>query len=418
LTDNRHCGAGADCVAEPGVACQDGFVCNGAGQCELSCQTGLVDCAGTCINPATSHLFCGAGPDCSANPGVACQDGFVCNGTGQCELSCQDGLVDCAGTCINPATSNLFCGAGADCTTNPGVACQGGAVCNGAGQCESSCQGDLIDCAGTCIDPDTSRLFCGAGPDCSVNPGVASDPGFVCNGAGQCELSCQGGLVDCAGTCIDPDSNPLFCGAGTDCDASPGVACGDTGYCDEGTCRPVLVGAHCTDYLAAGLTTNGFYTVMIGGVQRSVYCDMTAGGHMLFSVVHNWGEWGSNMTIVMRDRLTPGVGSLANWDASCALFGRTKYAGGWWNNGGTYSQPAYTVYADSQHYWNTAALARFPSATYNDFVILQDALATDCWAHYAEPGSLQSFGSPAGSGYAFCRGGASASKRYHIYLCL
>jgi len=41
-----------------------------------------------------------------------------------------------------------------------------------------------------------------------------------------------------------------------------------------------------------------------------------------------------------------------------------------------------------------------------------------CWAWYAEAGSLQSLGSPAGAGYAFCRGGDTATLRYHIYLCL
>jgi hypothetical protein len=149
-----------------------------------------------------------------------------------------------------------------------------------------------------------------------------------------------------------------------------------------------------------------------------VYCVMSAGGHTVYAQSHDWGEWGSNMTIVMRDGLTPTTGSIPEWDATCALFGKSKYAGGWKNNGGTYSQPGFQVYADSQDWWNNDAKKVFPSVTYNDFVILQDALSTDCWAHYAEAGSLQSFGSPGGSGYAFCRGGATASKRYHIYLCL
>lgn len=60
----------------------------------------------------------------------------------------------------------------------------------------------------------------------------------------------------------------------------------------------------------------------------------------------------------------------------------------------------------------------FPTTTYAQVLILQDSLSPGCWAWYAEAGSLQSLGSPVGGGYAFCRGGDTATLRYHIYLCL
>ncbi len=86
-TDNSHCG-------ERGVACETGQICDGSGSCALSCQLGLVDCAGKCIDPLTDEAFCGAGEDCAADPGAACEAGQLCDGTGSCALSCQQGLVE------------------------------------------------------------------------------------------------------------------------------------------------------------------------------------------------------------------------------------------------------------------------------------------------------------------------------------
>jgi len=43
------------------------------------CATGLVWCSGACIDPQTSQAFCGASGDCSGpNAGVACGDGEFC----------------------------------------------------------------------------------------------------------------------------------------------------------------------------------------------------------------------------------------------------------------------------------------------------------------------------------------------------
>ncbi len=258
-SDNQNCGA---C----GTVCGAGEVCS-SGQCSLSCPTGLVACGGSCIDPDTDRMYCGAGADCTASPGETCGAGEVCNGAGVCELSCQPGLVDCGGTCIDPDTDRAHCGAGADCTASPGEACDAGEICNGAGVCELSCQPGLVDCGGTCIDPNTDRVHCGAGANCTASPGEMCDAGEICNGAGVCELSCQAGLLACGGTCIDPNTDRQYCGAGPDCAVNAGAVCAWNELCSEGTCRlpGTKVGLIGVSPIASALTSPEFEVTDLGG---------------------------------------------------------------------------------------------------------------------------------------------------------
>jgi hypothetical protein len=203
--------------------------------CQLSCQPGLIACEGTCIDPLVSLEFCGAGPDCATAPGTTCEAGELCNGSGVCQLSCQAGLVQCGDTCVDPDSDEAHCGAASDCTSDPGEVCEQGERC-ADGVCELACQPGLVSCEGTCVDPDTSLEYCGAGEDCTADPGETCAEGFVCNGNGACRLSCQAGLVDCEGTCINPDTDRAHCGAGMDCDDEPGEACGARELCIDGGC--------------------------------------------------------------------------------------------------------------------------------------------------------------------------------------
>ncbi|PJB34155.1 MAG: hypothetical protein CO108_29060, partial [Deltaproteobacteria bacterium CG_4_9_14_3_um_filter_63_12] len=199
-----HCGA---C----GNACEPGFVCNGSGACELTCPVGLTECNGngTCVDLLVDRANCG-----SCN--TTCDAGEVCDGAGHCALSCQAGLTDCTDKCVDLQTDRAHCG---DCTTT----CAAGDVCNGSGSCALSCQSGLTDCNDKCVDPLTDRANCGA---C----GTTCDPGYVCNGAGVCTLSCQSGLTNCAGKCVDTDTDRANCGGcGTTCDA--GDICNGAGSC-------------------------------------------------------------------------------------------------------------------------------------------------------------------------------------------
>ena len=244
-TDHAHCGATGDCTGDSaGSACGDGELCS-AGKCALSCQQGLVDCDGTCLDPSVSNQHCGAAFDCVGNnAGVACLAGMVCSG-GKCGLTCQDGLVDCGGTCVDPLSDRVFCGATDDCAgENIGEACDDGEVCS-AGGCMVSCQEGLLNCAGTCVNPKSSLSWCGASGACAGDTsGEACLPGFVCSD-GDCALSCQDGLLGCAGTCADPWTSLAFCGASDGCTGDDaGAACLSGQQCIGGVCE-----LSCTDGL-------------------------------------------------------------------------------------------------------------------------------------------------------------------------
>jgi hypothetical protein len=100
MTNRQHCGAttgcgigggsdaGTDAGTGAGAACADGQVCSG-GTCKASCQSGLVNCNGSCIDPQTSRQYCGATNGCGNDAGTAgtsCATNYACyNGT--CERS-------------------------------------------------------------------------------------------------------------------------------------------------------------------------------------------------------------------------------------------------------------------------------------------------------------------------------------------
>lgn len=237
-TDRSHCGASGDCAgANAGATCGAGEVCSG-GHCALTCQATQVACDGTCIDPRTDRAHCGATGDCTgAGAGTACANGQVCSG-GRCALSCQDSLVACDGTCIDPSTDRDHCGASGACaagTAQAGAACQAGELCQG-GRCVHTCPGAQIACNGECVDPDLDRAHCGATGDCAgANAGATCAAGMVCSG-GQCQLTCQTGLVNCGGTCIDPRTDRQHCGVDGAC--AGGAVCAAGSICTDRQCVP------------------------------------------------------------------------------------------------------------------------------------------------------------------------------------
>jgi formylglycine-generating enzyme len=104
----------------------------------------LINCNGTCIDPNTNNQHCGATASCDADAGtvgVVCASGYVCSGA-KCGLSCQTGLVNCSGMCVNLNSDNSNCGA---C----GHACPGESTCH-SGVCSASCAVPLTCAAGDC----------------------------------------------------------------------------------------------------------------------------------------------------------------------------------------------------------------------------------------------------------------------------
>jgi hypothetical protein len=257
----QFCGATSGCGVGSGTAgttCPSAQACSN-GRCAGSCGGGLLDCGGECVDPLTSRTHCGASGSCStlATTGTACAAGLVCSG-GQCALSCQTGLVDCAGTCIDPATSRSHCGATLGCgiaSGVPGTSCAGGQICSG-GSCVLSCPSSLVECNGTCIDPLTSPTNCGATAGCGVLSGF---PGTLCPPQQACSNAacCGGGLVNCGGTCVDPLLDAAHCGAfGTCVGPSAGMACGGGQICAFGGCFTPTTATY--DILTSGSLVNIF----------------------------------------------------------------------------------------------------------------------------------------------------------------
>jgi hypothetical protein len=206
------------------------------------CPKGFALCGGTCVDPLSNLTFCGASGDCQgSNAGAACASGEVCS-AGTCDLTCQSGLVECGGTCVDPQTSLAHCGASGSCAgSSAGTACKSGEICS-AGACTLSCQSGLVACGGVCTDPQSSSAYCGASGSCAgSSAGTACKSGEVCK-SGTCTLTCPSGLVVCGGTCIDPSSNPSYCGASGSCTGSgAGKKCPLTSACVASQCKSLLM---------------------------------------------------------------------------------------------------------------------------------------------------------------------------------
>lgn len=198
-SNGEHCGGcGAGCAA--------GEVCDGTGVCQVTCQEGLTNCDGSCVNLDSRHAHCGA---C----GVACGPGEVCS-EGACATDCQVGLTNCSGDCIDLESDLAHCGF---C----GHLCDPGKVCS-RGLCATSCQEGLTACNDSCVNTRVDRRNCGA---C----GVVCGDGEVCSN-GACSIECQPGLTQCGRRCLDLDRDPASCGA---C----GISCNFDESCADGVCE-------------------------------------------------------------------------------------------------------------------------------------------------------------------------------------
>jgi hypothetical protein len=219
-----------------GTTCADGEVCS-EGVCTLVCAAGLVECGGACIDPLTDRGFCGASQNCEGPAaGSVCDDTEVCSG-GTCQTNCTGGTLLCDGRCADPDYDPDYCGATADCAgENAGEVCATNEVCD-QGACRSECGPDNLVCGSSCIDPMTNPNFCGASDDCTDgNAGEVCAAGSACVD-GTCQPNCPEGQIICNGQCVDPMTNPNFCGAsGTCTDADAGRACDGNQACLGGTC--------------------------------------------------------------------------------------------------------------------------------------------------------------------------------------
>jgi hypothetical protein len=86
-----------------------------------------------------------------------------------------------------------------------------------------------VQCGDTCIDPERDPVYCGASDDCSGDAaGVACEPGESCVD-GSCRLVCPSDQIACGGRCVHRLKDREFCGAtrgcGVDGEGSDGDSC-------------------------------------------------------------------------------------------------------------------------------------------------------------------------------------------------
>ena len=179
-----------------------------------------------------------------------------------------------------------------------------------AGKCALSCQTGLTDCSGTCVNLQTDLQNCGA---CATKCAA----GQLC-AAGKCYTPCKTGLTDCSGKCVDVTTDTANCGAcGTKCAA--GVPC------SAGKC---ITGKSCSTILAAYPgSKDGVYTIQpsLTGPSFKVYCDMTThhGGWILLAKIgtayphKSKGPFSSDRnTANLLDKTAAASSLFAHWKAS------------------------------------------------------------------------------------------------------
>lgn len=139
---------------------------------------------------------------------------------------CRSGEVKCGGTCTD-LNENSNCG-------SCGYVCEAGAVCQGR-VCTNCAPG--VSCAGTCVDPSTDPRWCGVSGACAGGTSCGLAAPICLRGGCICPSE-----VVCGGNCVDPYAETRHCGArgncagvnaGIDCIDATGDACG---ACLDGAC--------------------------------------------------------------------------------------------------------------------------------------------------------------------------------------
>ena len=168
---------------------------------ESSCKTvGFVNCNGACINPITSSEFCGANEYCEGY--VNCGTDLICQ-AGHCvanETTCStDGDVLCDNRCIDPMTSNKYCGADEHC--------KGYTECTD----DTSCQNGTCKKTQSPEEPDPPTVECKANEHL-YNDACEPDDADNCGTHGaSCSLKINGWA---SGDCIQATCTVKSCAEG------------------------------------------------------------------------------------------------------------------------------------------------------------------------------------------------------------
>lgn len=192
--DETTCGA-TGCNQESFTPCADGYICikDDANNYICKCPAGTIEITDPvngdqCVNPNDDE-HCGAS---QSNP-----NGENCNTAGEhrkcngIKCVCESGWVECNGTCINPKDNDAYCGVDS--------LCQNGKVCNSEQQCKNGiCECEQgINCNDVCIDPHKSKTNCGARGLCKSDDGNSPNFKGIDCGSARCVVDDSGPKCEC-----------------------------------------------------------------------------------------------------------------------------------------------------------------------------------------------------------------------------
>ena len=232
------------CDAENGDSCDEGMIPSSwaVGVCEehechlVQCRDGYTMINGDCHR---------AGECCGEFCANCVVNGKVCSSTevlqGECLTECPVDMVDCGNVCIDPKTSHEFCGADENCKNFE--RCNSERVCGyvedlNAYKCVCF---ERTECEDACFDLNSDVHHCGScETDCSLLPGWQDGN---CT-AGHCNASSCISPYSLETSTVDDNEisscvniNVTECGA-SKIDCTTTVTGWETGRCEEGVCIP------------------------------------------------------------------------------------------------------------------------------------------------------------------------------------
>ncbi len=125
------------------------------------------------------------------------------------------------------------------------------------------------------------------------------------------------------------------------------------------------------------------------------------------------------MVVYTVDKGADTLGTINDYSSFCASKSKSYIASATYPaSGNSYSSSntSSAIFLAAKNYFENTVQPSISGVTYDNLLVLHGNSA-GCWAHNAENGSMHAFGGPTGAGYAFCRSGNSASKRFHMYIC-
>ena len=138
------------------------------------------------------------------------------------------------------------------------------------------------------------------------------------------------------------------------------------------------------------------------------------------SATINWGTKAElqNVVVYTVDKGADTLGTINDYSSFCASKSKGYIDYRWPPSGNAYnsSNTSSAIFLAAKNYFENTVQPSMSEVTYSNLLVLHGNNA-GCFAHNANPGSMHAFGGPTGTGFAFCRDGDEASKRFHMYIC-